>query len=31
MQLQLRTKVNLQKTSDCWNSYNYRTVSCRYY
>ena len=26
----LRTKLNLQKTSgsDCWNSNNYRTVSC---
>jgi len=29
--LQIRTKVNLHKTSNCWNSNNYRSVSCRNY
>jgi len=29
--LQIQTKVNLHKKSNCWNSNNYRTVSCRNY
>jgi len=29
--MQIRTKVNLHKKSNCWTSNKYRTVSCRNY